>query len=118
MGSELDSTVSEYMLYLKQRCPIVCPSIFPAYNNLNYIEQFFVKPNHKKSLEAWIANNNFDHSNFSFPSVLRFETREIVIKCIKVCVSLQKSLNFKLLKRNSLIRILQISIKLCIQWRN
>ena len=84
MSTELDSTISEYLLYLKQRCPIICPSIFPAYSNLNCIEQFFVKPSHKKSLEVWIANNNFDHSNFSFPSMLRFESREIVIKSIKV----------------------------------
>ena len=84
MTNELDNTISEYLKYLKQRCPKFCPSIFRSYYNPSTIENIFVKSSHKKSVEKWIHANDFEFTNFSFSTVVNFDKHEIKIKSIMV----------------------------------
>ena len=87
MSNELDHTISEYLEYLRQRCPKFCPSIFPSYCNPSTIENIFMKSSHKKAVEKWIHSNDFEFSNFSFSTVLNFDKHEIKITSIKVSES-------------------------------
>ena len=86
MNNDIEATILEYQTYLKQRCPYFSPAIFPSYFHPNSISKLFVKSNHKIAADMWISNinNKQDKPHFSFPSVIIFQKREIIIQSIEV----------------------------------
>ena len=91
--AELENTLNELQLTLKQRCPNFAPAIFPTLYTPKLLEQLVKSNEHKETIKPFLRSNNFEHDHFIFKTSFSHNTRIINIETIQNSSKLDKTLN-------------------------
>ena len=91
--AELENTLNELQLTLKQRCPNFAPAIFPTSYTPKLLEQLVKSNEHKVTIKQFLRSNNFEHDHFIFKTSFNHNTRVINIETIQNTSKLDKTLN-------------------------